>query len=192
MTSESSRLDWDQRYRETAEKWLAPSDFFVEAYEQFVTPAFPQPGRALDLAGGMGRHALYLAQRGWDVTLLDISAVALAQAQALAKERGLSLKTEHRDLTGADLPADSYDLIVVFFYLDRSLFSEIAAALRPGGLLIYQTYTLEQLNFGKSPSDPAFLLQAGELKHAFPDLAIMSYSEHLSDKAVAELVARRE
>jgi SAM-dependent methyltransferase len=186
-------VDWDQRYRDNPEKWLTPDPWFVAVHDQFVASAFPQPGCAFDLAGGMGRHALYLAERGWDVTLNDVSGVALSKAQQLASERGLTINTEQCDLSARPvLPLATYDLIVVFFFLDRTLLPGIAAALRPGGMLVYKTYTLEQLKLGKGPSGPDHLLNPGELRTAFQQLNVVSYQESVAEKAVAELVARRE
>src|SRR5664279_5166859 len=138
---ENARIEWNQRYQQGSHASLAPDPFFLRAYEEFVEPRFKYVGRALDLAGGIGRHALYLADRGWLVTLMDISEVALTQARRQAEQCDVHILTEQIDLTEAQLPEDAFDLIVVFFYLERGLFSQIAAALRPGGILIYKTYT---------------------------------------------------
>jgi tellurite methyltransferase len=188
---EDARVEWNQRYQEGSHASLEPDPFFVHAYRDLVEPRFKYVGRALDLAGGVGRHAIYLAERGWLVTLMDISEVALRQARRLAEQRDVHLFAEPVDLTEAQLPEDAFDLIVVFFYLERSLFPQIAAALRPGGMLIYKTYTEEQQALGGGPTHPMHLLQSEELKSAFGDLEVLHYSETIADKAVAELVARR-
>ena len=188
---ENARIEWDQRYQEGSHASLDPDPFFVRAYREFVEPRFKYVGRALDLAGGIGRHALYLAERGWLVTLTDVSEVALKQARRQAELLDVHIFAEQTDLTEAQLPEDAFDLIVVFFYLERSLFLQIAAALRPGGMLIYKTYTEEQQELGGGPTHPLHLLQSGELKRAFPELETLYYNETAADKAVAELVARR-
>jgi len=188
---EDARSEWNQRYEDGSHGSLDPDPFFLRAYREFVVPRFKYVGRALDLAGGVGRHALYLAERGWLVTLMDISEVALKQARRQAEQQDVHIFAEQVDLTDAQLPEDAFDLIVVFFYLERSLFPQIAAALRPGGILIYKTYTSEQQNLSRGPTHPMHLLQSGELQRAFADLEILHYSETVSDKAVAELVARR-
>ena len=188
---ENARIDWNQRYAEGSHASLDPDPFFVRAYHEFVEPRFKYVGRALDLAGGVGRHAIYLAERGWLVTLMDVSEVALKQARRRAEHLDVHIFAEQTDLTEAQLPEDAFDLIVVFFYLERSLFHQIAAALRPGGMLIYKTYTEEQQKLSGGPTHPMHLLQSGELKRAFADLEILHYNESAADKAVAELVARK-
>src|SRR5208337_2023364 len=189
---ENARIEWDRRYREGSHHSLTPDPFLVSAYEDFIAPCFPHPGRALDLAGGVGRHALYLAERGWDVTLLDISERGLAQARRHAEERGLRITTKQQDLTESHLPISAFDLVLVFFYLERPLFPQIAAALRTGGILLYKTYTCDQLNLGGGPAHPMHLLEKNELLHAFAALRILHYRETIKDKAVAEMVAQRE
>ncbi len=189
---DNARIEWDRRHAEGSHDSLTPDPFLVSAYEQFVAPDVKYVGRALDLAGGVGRHALYLAQRGWLVTLMDISGVALKQARRSAEEQDLHVFTEAIDLTEAQLPEAAFDLILVFFYLERSLFPQIAQALRPGGFLIYKTYTREQLKLGGGPTHPMHSLEAGELRAAFSSLTILHYQETTRDKAVAELVARKE
>jgi tellurite methyltransferase len=189
---DNARIEWDRRYDEGSHQSLTPDPFLVSAYDQFVAPNVKYVGRALDIAGGVGRHALYLAKRGWLVTLMDISEVALQRARRLAEESEVHIFTEQVDLSEAQLPVSSYDLIVVFFYLERSLLPQIAAALRPGGFLIYKTYTREQIKLGGGPSHPMHLLEPDELLHAFAGLQILHYRETLKDKAVAELVAKKQ
>jgi SAM-dependent methyltransferase len=189
---DNARIEWDRRYDEGSHQSLRPDPFFVSAYDQFVARNLKHVGRALDLAGGVGRHALYLAERGWVVTLMDISEVALQQARRLAEEREVHISTEHVDLSEAQLPVSAYDLIVVFFYLERPLLPQLAAALRPGGFLIYKTYTREQIKLGGGPSHPMHLLEPDELLNAFPGLRVLHYRETTKGKAVAELVAKKE
>jgi tellurite methyltransferase len=90
-----------------------------------------------------------------------------------------------------DLGRERYGLVIVFFFLRRKLFPALVRALRPGGTLIYRTYTLAQLAFERGPRDPRFLLQPGELCEAFSGLEILHYEESATDKGVAELVARK-
>ncbi|HEX3093144.1 MAG TPA: class I SAM-dependent methyltransferase, partial [Candidatus Angelobacter sp.] len=152
------------------------------------------PGLAMDVAGGVGRHAIWLAQRGWRVKLVDISEAGVNQAQENAKktETTSSITTEIRDLnTSQDLGRAQYDLVVVFFFLQRELFPALAAALKPGGHLIYKTYTVEQQRFGGGPSHPMFLLEPNELLRAFSSMRVLYYHETIQEKGVAELVARK-
>jgi len=183
---------WNRKYSEGSHSSLQPDPFLVAACEEFLSAA--SPGLALDIAGGVGRHAIWLAQRGWRVKLLDISEAGARQARENAKQTGTasSIATEVRDLNSEqDLGREQYDLVVIFFFLQRELFPALAAAIKPGGLLIYKTYTSEQKNFAGGPSHPMFLLQPNELLHAFPSLRVLHYHETLVDKGVAELVGRK-
>jgi tellurite methyltransferase len=183
---------WDKKYSERSHSSLEPDPFLVSAYEEFI--ADRPTGSALDLAGGVGRHSIWLAQRGWRVKLLDISEVGIRQAEENAARTGTasSISVKACDLGNAqELGREQYDLVVVFFYLQREVFSALAAAIKPGGFLIYRTYTTEQKNFAGGPSHPMFLLEPNELLRAFSSLRVLRYHETIQQKGVAELVARK-
>jgi len=183
---------WNKKYSEGSHTSLEPDPFLVAAYEEFLSAA--SPGLALDVAGGVGRHSIWLAQRGWRVKLVDISETGVKQAEENAKQTGTapSIATEVRDLNSEqDIGREQYYLIVVFFFLQRQLFPALSAAIKPGGHLIYKTYTTEQQRFAGGPSHPMFLLKTNELLHAFPSLCVLHYHETISQKGVAELVARK-
>jgi tellurite methyltransferase len=196
------KIKWDARYKERPEAWLEPDEFLVSSYDQFLQS---QPaGLALDLAGGAGRNSTYLLERGWNVTLMDISQVGLglAREKASSLENRMaqppsavalgSLHTEHADLNAiTDLGTDRYDLIVAFYFLRRELFPALISALKPGGILIYRTYTIDRMNVAGGPGDPAYLLQPDELRQAFNSLDVLYYNETKTGKAAAELVARK-
>ena len=184
------REDWNERYASGSHGGGEPDAFFLQAYEDYVSPLFPNGGRALDIAGGVGRHAIWLAQRGWDVTLVDVSEEALR----LARERAgdTAMRFVRKDVS-LEAPAGSFELVLNFFYLDRGLSRALEDALRPGGLLVFKTYTQAhpELSGGKGPTHPMHLLDSGELLSAFEDLQILSYRETVTKKGVAELVARK-
>jgi 2-polyprenyl-3-methyl-5-hydroxy-6-metoxy-1,4-benzoquinol methylase len=186
------RTSWNQKYSEGSHSSLEPDPFLVSAYDEFLSSQ--PPGTALDVAGGVGRHAIWLAQRSWRVKLLDISDVGIKQAIANAKSTGsaVSISSEVRDLNDMqDLGREQYDLVIVFFFLQRELFPALISALKPGGLLIYKTYTMAKKNFGGGPSHPMFLLEPNELLRAFSSLRVLHYHETIREKGVAELVARK-
>jgi tellurite methyltransferase len=201
---EDSQAKWNQRYSESPSSWIEPDTFLISSYSEFL--AERGPGRALDIAGGAGRNAVWLAQRGWRVKLTDISDVALhlarekfkvlvhgssAQSEAAALHRG-TLETEVVDLNSIqELGKEQYDLITVFYFLRRELFPAIARSLKPGGTLIYRTYTLDRIKLPGGPSDPKYLLEPNELLHAFSGMRVLHYHEMLAGKAAAELVARK-
>jgi tellurite methyltransferase len=183
---------WDKKHGERSHSSLEPDPFLVSACDEFLFGT--SPGLALDVAGGVGRHSIWLAQRGWRVKLLDISEVGIQQAMENAKRSGTasSISADICDLnTMQDLGREQYDLVVVFFFLQRELFPALLDAIKPGGILIYKTYTTEQKNFSGGPSHPMFLLEPNELLQAFSSLRVLHYHETIQGKGVAELVARK-
>ena len=153
----------------------------------------PPAGRVLDVASGRGRHALWLAARGFDVHAVDRSADAMTALRAEAIRRGVRLEAELLDLeTGrAPLIANAYDAVVVVHYLHRPLFPMLIAALRPGGVMIYETFTVAQARRGK-PTNPDFLLEPGELPRLVAPLEVVEWREgEFDERDVASLVARR-
>jgi SAM-dependent methyltransferase len=187
--SDVEQIAWDERYRQGSHSSRQPDPFLIDAYDEFIHPLFPGAGAALDLAGGVGRHAIFLAQRGWRVTLTDISPVGIQRARHAAEKRRVQI-----DFLTADARHFSsdkaFDLVLVFFYLERELFPAIASALRPGGLVVYKTYTCEHERFSdKGLSHPMYFLRPNELLRAFPGFRVLYYRETVREKGIAELVA---
>jgi SAM-dependent methyltransferase len=191
VSSDAERTAWDRRYRQGSHSSREPDPFLVFAYEEFVAPLFGRPGTALDLAGGVGRHTIFLAQRGWQVTLTDISAVGIQRARKAAEKVDTRINFVVGDAREFAAKQD-YDLILVFFYLERELFPRLAQALRPGGLVIYKTYTREHKKFSsKGPSHPMYFLDPNELLRAFSTFHVLHYHETVREKGIAELVAQK-
>jgi tellurite methyltransferase len=197
---------WNEKYSAGSHTSLEPEPLLVKAYSEFH--AGSPPGYALDVAGGAGRHALWLALRGWQVKLVDVSeaGVALARENAArifalpilgspptgSASRGPLLETEVMDLRSApNLGYEQYDLVLVFFYLQRELFPSLISALKPGGLLIYQTFTGERRRFRGGPANPEYRLRPQELQQAFHSLQSLHYHETTQGRGTAELVARK-
>ena len=135
----------------------APSPWVVR-WSPLIRPG----SEVLDLACGTGRHARFLAARGCSVLAVDRDAEAIATLAAVP-----GVFTRRADLEGATWPfaPASFDAIVVANYLHRPLFGPVVAALRPGGVLVYETFMLGNERFGR-PSNPHFLLRPGELLEA--------------------------
>jgi len=153
----------------------------------------PVSGDALDLACGRGRHALWLAARGLSVTAVDRDVEALAHVRQTAATRGLTITTQAHDLEGAEasLGSNAFDAIVVVHYLHRPLFPAILDALRPGGLLVYETFTRAQAAIGR-PRSPAFLLETGELLRLVQSLEVLDAREgFFGGRHVASVVGRK-
>lgn len=166
----SSRVDlWNSRYAD-AERGAAA--WALREHRHLL----PAKGDALDLACGLGANALLLAEHGLRVWAWDFSSVAIERLGAEAERLGLAVHGEVRDVVAAPpLPA-SFDVIVVSHFLERKLFSHLIDALRPGGLLFYQTFTVERPE-GSGPSNPDFLLKPGELLHHCRTLRLLAYRE---------------
>lgn len=148
------------------------------------------PGRALDLACGTGRNALWLAQHGWSVTAVDVSPTAIETVLHRAAQLGVHVDAKVADLENSEFTIEPghWDLIVMCYYLQRDLFGPCKGGLTPGGVIVAITLLIEP---GKENSP--FRLQPGELRDYFDDCEILHYREgrDQSRHAVAEIVARR-
>lgn len=190
--SEDAAAFWDERYRERGGiPESGPAAFLIENLG-----LLPAGGRALDIAMGAGRNALLLAERGYDVTGIDVSPVAVERCRQAASQRGLRVDAICADMESYTLPEAEYDIVLNFYYLQRDLCPAIERALRPGGTLVFETFTTEQRRFGWGPSQDEYLLRPGELRELFPLLEMLVYREAVTEsergrKAVAWLVARK-
>ncbi len=150
-----------------------------------------RPGmRVLDVAAGRGRHALLLAGAGMTVTAIDCDADKMTRLADVSARLALSIETQVRDLeTGAvDLGEAGYDVVVVTNYLHRALLPAVVRAVAPGGVLLYETFTTAQAARGK-PSNPAFLLEPGELPRLVAPLTVIRQREGEVDGAMVASVA---
>ncbi len=188
--SEEDRNRWDQKYKtKTYIFGKEPAAFLRENIGLLSV------GRALDIAMGEGRNAIFLAQKGFSVDGVDISEVALKKAKMLARENHVSshVNTINADLNHYTIKPESYEVIVNFYYLQRSLIAEIKKGLKKRGVVIFESYTEDQLKNKEGPRLPKdYLLKVGELRELFKDYEILLYRETNNGKeAVASLVARK-
>jgi SAM-dependent methyltransferase len=167
------RDEWDARYAGDELLWHAePNRFLVPEVEGLA------PGRALDLACGEGRNGVWLAGRGWDVTGVDFSAVALAKARRLAADRGVEAEWIEADVLEWEPPSEAFDLIVVMYLqlpADQlgPVLGRLPGALRPGGTLLVVGHDLDNLAHGHGgPKDPAVLLTAESVVASLPGLDV--------------------
>jgi tellurite methyltransferase len=172
-----------------------PPSEWLELHRELV--ARRAPGRALDLACGRGRHALLLAELGFEVDALDLSDVAVQLVDSLARERGAAIRAHLVDLAAAPaFPRPPYAAILNLHYLERSIFPLIAQALAPGGILVFEAFTRDHPGVAGRDMPDRFLLAPNELLHAFArHLHVLRYREGPlggeRPRAVASLVACR-
>lgn len=151
----------------------------------------PPPGRAVDLAGGAGRHALWLARRGFAVTVVDRAEAGLQLAARRAAARGLEVTTQVRDLEAEGPPPGPWDLVLVHHYLDRPTLAGLAATLAPGGRALFVQPTARNLERHPRPSR-RWLLDEGEAAGLFPGLEVLHLDESWAfGRHEARVVAER-
>ena len=186
--SQDDRIRWDAKYREGRSPTRGPSPCLVS-----VADILPPGGRALDVAGGAGSNAVWLAGRGWDVTVADISPVGLAAAMEHAQRACVVLRTLEIDLEQDTFPPGPWDLIVCIRFLWRPLFATIPGELAPGGVLVVVHPTRSNLARHERPG-PRHLLEDGELPGLVSGLEILRYEEGWAEEGQhdARLIARRE
>ncbi|UCF20067.1 MAG: methyltransferase domain-containing protein [Gemmatimonadota bacterium] len=186
------RERWDQRYR--AGDWAdlrEPARIVLDA-EAWLDP----PGLVLDLACGAGRNSLHLARRGFSVVAVDISWEGLQRLARRSRERRLSVYPIHADLDRFALPTGAFDVIINARFLLRSLFPKIRGALRAGGLLLFETFSTDEIDVLGGDIRRPFALEPGELRAAFADYELLLYEEGIFDEPEGErglvrMIARR-
>lgn len=190
MKSDQKR--WDERFKGKEFAFGKEPNPFLKKHIRLLPK-----GKALDIAAGEGRNAIFLAQQGFDMDALDISEVGLKKAQILAGEFGVKINILFADLNTYQIEKEKYDLIANFYFLRRSLIPKIKKGLKKGGRVIFETYILEQRNIGtEGPKDPKYFLKPNELLRLFKDFRILFYREGIFKeggrrKAVASLIAEK-
>jgi tellurite methyltransferase len=189
-TSQDSKAQWDEKYaRPTFIFGKSPAQFLAENY-QFI----PFEGTVLDMGMGEGRNAVFLAQKGYKVTGVDISSVAVKKAYLLAQEFGVKIKGVVASLQDYKIQPNSFDAIICFYYVDRSLIEKIRSWLKPGGILIYEAYTMrEKAKKRRDPLEDNEYLKEQELLRFFPGMRVLKYEEPLHEKEFrSSIILRKE
>jgi tellurite methyltransferase len=184
MTGLTERERWNAKFLAGEAQMTEPNRLVVEACSEL------RPGQALDLAGGAGRHAIWLAQRGWRVVLADVADEGVALARRRATEAGVEVTVRREaaaeTVAWARAEGERFDLIVAVRVLLREQFGQLPGLLTPGGMLVYMTFTSEHERFADGKST-RYALRPGELGGAFPALTTVLYREEGGE---AGLVAR--
>ena len=181
---------WDERYAGGKYSSAEPHKLLIELTEKL--PA----GNALDLACGTGRHAVFLAEKGWNVTAIDNSRVGIEIAQHRAQEKGVQVNFRVVDLERGEfeIKPNVYDLICDFYYLHRESFQQMQVGVKVGGIIVSTIHI-----YGEGEEEGKFLLREGELREFFGDFEILHYHEtSLTDddagehhRRTAEIIAKR-
>ena len=182
---------WNERY--DTKKYIfgtKPLKFLKENVDRLPK------GRAFVVAMGEGRNAVYLAKNGFVVEGCDSSQAAIDKANKLAAKKSVRLHAFVADMVTYEMEKDEYDLITCFYYLQRDLIPQIKDGLRKGGIVMFETYTVDQLTLGsdvKGPKNRDYLLEHNELLDFFRDFRVIFYEETIVDnkKAVARLIAEK-
>lgn len=185
------RAVWDERYREREPVEPArPARLLEEA-----DPWLPDDGRALDVACGAGRNALFLARRGFEVVAVDLSAEGLRALQRRAREERLPVRPVQADLVRFSLRPGRFDVVVNTHFLERRTFPLLREALAPGGLLVFETYNVDEIDLLGGDIRREYALERGELRRAFGDLEVLVYEEGVFERqegrrGLGRLIAR--
>ena len=166
----SIKAKWNERYRAAAGE-LKASQVLKENLH-----LLPNNGRALDLACGFGANAILMAQQGLKVDAWDIADVPIAALKDIALEQQLSIHAEVRDVEAHPPEPETFDVIIVSYFLNRDIIPALIQALKPGGLIYYQTFTQQRVS-SRGPQQTEFRLADQELLHLFSGLQVLFYRE---------------
>jgi SAM-dependent methyltransferase len=177
-TGLAGKGDWDDRYRTNEQIWSGrPNGALVAETGEEV------PGRALDVGCGEGADAVWLAQRGWQVTAIDVSQVALDRARAAAQAAGVEVRWVHAGLLDAPLPDASFDLVSAQYpallrTADNDAVQALFAAVAPGGTLLFVHHAdLDLHEGGDHDFDPADYISVADVRAAVPDGWVVQVDE---------------
>jgi 2-polyprenyl-3-methyl-5-hydroxy-6-metoxy-1,4-benzoquinol methylase len=191
VKGEEQRAHWDQKYEQDMVSLTKPDPFFLSAYGEFVSDSYPNAGAVLDLAGGIGRHALWLADKRWRVSVVDISKVAISRLRQEALQMNLALDLFALEAAEYKFELAQFDLIVLFYHFDRTLYPRIVSTLKPGGFLI------SKISLRWDSDETAVPISTDSLKRneilvLVPELIVMHHRERpVGDRGVVEFVARK-
>ena len=190
--TQDPRKTWEKRY--TAPDYqpnMEPVPFLVKMIQGLP------PGQAICLAAGTGRNAIFLAQNGYQVTAIDISQAALHWCDQISAKLGVEVKTLEADLLAFDLGNEVWDLATNLYFYEPSIFRGLKKAIRPGGHILFQTYSQAQKKFAWGPSNNAFLVHPQDLEDEFKDWELIYFEEteytNLQNKneSVIQMLARK-
>jgi SAM-dependent methyltransferase len=191
MTFDEQRTHWDLKYEQGLPSLEKPDPFYLSAFDRFVADSFPNGGTALDLAGGIGRHALWLAKRNWQVTVVDISEVAIRKLDQKARQLDLALDLFALDAREYPFKPAYFDLIVMFYHFDRDICPKVLSTLKTGGILICKSRVSWDSYEGAAAASIRPLARS-EILSMLPGLWVMHHQERpVRDRGVVEYVGKK-
>ena len=147
-------------------------------------------GKVLDIAMGEGRNGVYLATQGFEVLGLDISEKGLEKAHNLAKKNKVTIATKVVDLESFTLEPNSYDVILCTYYMQKDLFKQFQSALKPGGMIVVETYNVDYLKYAQFSRKWA--LDTNEMLDIFKGLRVIRYQDYDDGKeAYSSIIAQK-
>lgn len=191
----STQDTWNKKYdRNYYIFGKGPAKFLLDNYHYLP---LPNKSKVLDMGMGEGRNAVFLAQKGYQVTGVDISAVAIKKAQQLAKEIGVRIKTVEASFREYPIKEGEFDAIICFYFVDRDLLRKMVKWIRPGGIIFFETFTSNQLKvkgFNSNDYTPQDFINPQELLTLFPSsLKILKYEEPLHESEFkASIILKKE
>ena len=191
MAFDELRSQWDTKYEHGLPSLEKPDPFFLSAFDQFVADPFPNGSTALDLGGGIGRHSLWLAKRNWQVTVVDISEVAIRKLDQKARKLDLTLDLFALDAREYQFKPACFDLIVMFYHFDRAICPSVLSTLKPGGFLICKSSLSWDSYEGAAPVSIRPLARS-EILSMLPGLWVMHHQERpVRERGVVEYVGKK-
>ncbi len=178
---------WDNKYgSDTYLFGEKPIPFLVENVH-----LLPTKGKVLDIAMGEGRNGVYLATQGFDVVGLDISAKGLEKAHRLAKKNNVTIETRVVDLESFTLAPNTYDVILCTYYMQRDLYKQFQSALKPGGMIVVETYNIDYMKYARFKREWA--LDTNELLELFKGMRVLRYQDYDDGKeAYSSIIAQKQ
>jgi cyclopropane fatty-acyl-phospholipid synthase-like methyltransferase len=186
----NEKVYWNKRYDRSSYVFGKAPEKFLSGNYDFI----PAGSKVLDIAMGEGRHAVFLAKKGYKVTGIDISSIAVKKAKKLAGEFGTRIETIVASLNDYEFPLESFDAIICFYYLDREFNKKMMKWLKKGGILIFESFTTKQRKVrGFEHQNTKYLLKEGELLNLFPGNRILKYEEpiHLGKFTTSLIIQKK-
>jgi SAM-dependent methyltransferase len=191
MDDASNQAHWDRKFKQGLPSLTTPDPFFISAYQGIEVQSLPSGGRALDLAAGLGRHALWLAERAWQVSAVDVSAVAIEKLGQTARHLNVNIDLFTMDVAKYTFDPAGFDLVILFYHLDRDLFPKIISALKPGGVFICKMAVRWRMETELVKTSVTPLVRH-ELTSLVSGLEILHHRERpVRDRGVVEFVGRK-